>query len=42
MTLAGLESYESVSGDRADLQRRVVDRLIYTVGKDPDRAESHH
>lgn len=42
MTLAGLESYESVSGDRADLQRRVVDRLIYTVGKDPDRAETKH
>ncbi|MCW2306277.1 glycogen/starch/alpha-glucan phosphorylase [Rhodobium gokarnense] len=42
MTLSGLEPFESASGAAADLQQRIVDRLIYTVGKDPDRADLGH
>jgi len=42
MVLAGLEQFESSSGETAELQQRIVDRLIYTVGQDPDRATPTH
>ena len=42
MTLAGLEPFETSTGASAELQQRIVDRLIYTVGKDIDRADLTH